>query len=504
MSTEQPEATSAAPEPYQELIDRFERITYLSDAGGVLGWDQQVTMPEGGAPARGKQLSAVSGITHELLTDDEVGDLLEDLSNADLTDRQAAVVREIRRRYERESSVPEELVAEHAQKSSDAQQVWQQAKAESDYDQFAPILDELKQLRVERSQHIDPDADAYPTMYEDGMPTLPLETVEDIFADLKDRLPPLIADIKQNGDDLPRPFEGQTFPESDQAALNEAAADFIGYDWDRGRLDTSPHPFTSGTQFDARITTRYKEDDPLDALTATIHEFGHATYQLGLPQDEYGTPLGSARGEVHESQSRFWENHVGRTKTFWGEFLPVFKEHLSGVEDLSVDEVWQAANRVYPENTIRVEADEVTYHMHIILRHEIEQEYVDGDLTVAEIPDRWNELMDEYLDVVPEDDAAGCLQDIHWTGRFGGFPSYTVGSVLAAQLTAAMEGDIDREGCIRDREFDRLWEWMTEHVHRHGQRYETPELIEHATGEPLTAEYFLEYVEEKFTDLYNL
>lgn len=499
MATDQAELDA-----YDHLLERISKINYVGDAGGVAGWDQQVMMPEGGAPARSKQLSAISGVTHELLTDEDVGEWLAACESRDLDDEEQAVVREIRRQYDRATSVPQDLVEELSERSSDAQQVWQEAKADSDFEAFAGTLDELKELRIDRADHIAPDGDPYTTMYEDSMPTLPLSTVERIFDELKAGLVPLIEEITENGRALARPFDGQTFDEAEQEALNEAAADFLGYPWDRGRLDTSPHPFTSGNQFDARITTRYKEKDPLDGLTATIHEFGHATYQLGLPQDEYGNPLGSARGEVHESQSRFWENHVGRTKAFWEVFLPTFKEHLSGVDDVTVEEMYEAANRIYPENTIRVEADEVTYHMHIILRYDIEREYVHGDLAVEDIPDRWNELMDEYLDVVPENDAQGPLQDIHWTGGFGNFPSYTVGSVLAAQLTATMRDDLDVEGCIRDEDFDVLWEWMTEHVHEHGQRYEADELIEEATGEPLTAEYFLEYVDEKFRDLYDL
>jgi carboxypeptidase Taq len=497
-------------DPYSALLDRVQRLTYLQDARGLLGWDQQVTMPDGGAPARSKQQSALSETSHELLTDPEVGELLDACERAgpgdgtDLDDGQAAVVREIRRRHDRATSVPADLVGRHAEASSDAQQTWQDAKADADWAAFAPTLEELKELRVERAHHIEPDGDVYATLYEDGMPTLPLETVERVFAELKDGLVPLIEEIQTAGDELARPFAGQTFPEDEQAALNEAAADFVGYDWERGRLDTSPHPFTSGNQFDARITTRYDEANPLDGLTATVHEFGHATYQLGLPREAYGSPLGSARGEIHESQSRFWENHVGRTRAFWEEFLPTFTEHLSGVDDLTVDEVYQAANRISPENCIRVRADELTYHMHIILRHEIEQEYLAGDLAVAELPARWNELMDAYLGVTPDDAAEGPLQDIHWTGRFGGFPTYTVGSVLAAQLTAAMDEDLDVEGCIRDQAFDRLRGWMTEHVHRHGQGYPADELIEVATGEPLTAEYFLEYAREKFGELYGL
>ncbi|MFB6118164.1 carboxypeptidase M32 [Halosegnis sp.] len=494
---------TTAEDPYATLRERIERITGLEDAAGLLGWDQQVTMPSGGAPARGKQLAALSGVTHELLADDETAALLAACEETDLTDEQQAVVRELRRRHERAASVPANLVERHAARSSDAQQTWQDAKADSDWAAFAPALDELRTLRVERAGHLAPDADVYPTLYEENMPTLPLETVEEIFADLKDALIPLIAEITERGRDLADPFDG-TYPEEEQDALNRAVLEDLGYPDERGRLDTSAHPFTSGTQFDARITTRYKQSDPLDGLTATIHEFGHATYQLGLPDDDYGTPLGSARTEVHESQSRFWENHIGRTRAFCERLRPQMERHLSDVDGLETDELYEAANRIYPDNQIRVEADELTYHMHIILRHELEQEYLDGDLSVEQIPDRWAEKTESYLDVTPEDAAHGPLQDIHWTTRFGGFPSYTVGSVLAAQLTAAMEADLDVEGCIRDGAFEKLRAWQTEHVHRHGQRYTADKLVKEATGEPLSADAFITYAEEKFTDLYGL
>ncbi|MFB6219541.1 MAG: carboxypeptidase M32, partial [Halobacteriaceae archaeon] len=290
----------------------------------------------------------------------------------------------------------------------------------------------------------------------------------------------------------------------DQRALSEAGLEAVGYDFERGRLDTAPHPFTSGTQFDARVTTRFKEGDPLDALTATIHEFGHATYQLGLPTEEYGTPLGEARDlVVHESQSRFWENHVGRTKAFWDGFYPTFEEHLG--TDLDAGTVYQAANRIYPENRIRVEADELTYHLHIVLRFEIERALISGDLDVREIPQVWNDKMEEYLGVRPETDAEGCLQDIHWShGNFGYFPTYSLGSVLAAQIDAAVREDLDVDGLVREGEFDPIHDWLGKQIHRHGCRYTTPELVEEATGEAYTADYFLDYAEEKFTDLYGL
>ena len=504
-TTGDPEAESTeTPETYERLVDRVERLAHLGDASGVLRWDQQVTMPDGGAPARSKQQSALSAVRHDLLTDDETGELLDELDDADLTGDQRAVVRETRRSYEEETRVPGELVEQITETSSDAQQVWRDAKAEDDFEAFAPTLAEIRDLRVERAEHVDPDRDPYRVMFEGIDPDFPLSLVEDVFDDLREALVPLIEELRAQEADLADPFAGETFDEDAQEALSRELLDELGYDWERGRLDTSPHPFTSGSQFDCRITTRFREDDPFGALLATIHEYGHASYQLGLPQERYGTPLGQARFSIHESQSRFWENHVARTEAFWDRYADTLNDHLG--TDATPRELYEAANRITPDNLIRVEADELTYHLHIILRTEIEKAFVAGDVAVDEIPGLWNEKMDDYLGVRPDTDAEGCLQDIHWTGGFASFQSYTVGSVLAAQLDAALREDIDEDvdELIRAGEFEPLREWMTERVHRHGQRYPADELVERATGEPLTADYFVEYAEEKFRDLYGV
>jgi carboxypeptidase Taq len=491
------------PEAYEQLLERSRRLTNLDYASMYLNWDQQVMMPEGGAPGRSQQLSALSATSHELLVDDDVAAWLDDLADADLTDRQAANVRELRRQHERAANVPTELAEQITQTAAENQQIWQDAKAEDDFDAFAPRLEQLRDLQRERAEQIDPDRSPYEVLYEDGHPYIPLSKMEEIFETLRAEIPDLVAEIESSGRTLADPFDGE-YPEANQRALSEAALDFLGYDWDRGRLDTAPHPFMAGNQFDARVTTRFKPDDPIDALTATIHEMGHATYQLGLPEDEYGTPLGDARMSIHESQSRFWENHVGRTKPFWEVFLPTFTEHIDGHDDLTVAAAHEAANRINPDNLIRVEADELTYHMHIILRCEIDRAFVEGDIEVDEIPQLWNEKMDEYLGVRPETDAEGCLQDIHWTSGFAGFQGYTIGSVVAAQLDAAIRDDLDVDALVREENFEPIHEWMTEHVHQHGQRYETPALVEEATGEELTAEYFVDYVREKFERLYGL
>jgi carboxypeptidase Taq len=489
---------------YDDLLDHVRRLTYLRDADQVLGWDQQVMMPEGGTPARSKQSSALSSVTHDLLTDDEVGALVDDLEGADLDPGQAAVVREIRREHDRAVSVPNDLVEEISETASNALPVWEEARANDDFESFAPTLEKTVELKREYAAAIDPDRDPYEVLFEEYEPYLGLDTAERVLGRLREELVELIDAIDDSETELAAPFSGEYDPD-DQEGLARAALDDLGYDWDRGRLDAAPHPFSTGTQFDARVTTRYDPADPLDALGSTIHEFGHATYTLGLPDEHYGTPLGSSRDlSVHESQSRLWENHVGRSRPFWEWFTPRVEDHLA--VDVSPRRLYEAANRVDPDNLIRVEADELTYHLHIVLRFEIERDLVAGDLAVEEIPAVWNEKMEEYLGVRPETDSEGCLQDIHWThGALGYFPTYSLGSVLAAQLYARADEAIDDlDGKIRDGEFDPLHEWLTETVHGHGCRYTTDELIREATGEPLTADYFLEYAREKFGTLSGL
>ncbi|MFB6149350.1 MAG: carboxypeptidase M32 [Halobacteriales archaeon] len=503
-------ATDTTPDPervYADFEDRVKKIYNVGAAQSVLGWDQQVMMPEGGTPARSKQLSTLSSIEHDLVVADETGDLIEELTAVEeaLTADQRAVLREISRRYERATRVPTDLVERISETTSSALPVWKEAKAEDDFDSFASTLEELIELKREYAEHIDPDRDPYEVLFEDYEPYLDLETAERILERLRDELVPLIEEIRASDTDMPAPFEG-TYDTDVQEELAREALSTLGYPWDRGRLDTAPHPFSTGTMFDARVTTRFDESDPLGALTSTIHEFGHATYNLGLPEEAYATPLGDSRDmTVHESQSRLWENHVGRSEAFWELFTPTVSAHFPSV-DRSPAEMYAAANRIYPDNMIRVEADELTYHLHIILRFEIERDLIHGDLDVAEVPPVWNDKMEEYLGIRPATDTEGCLQDIHWShASFGYFPTYSLGSVLAAQLYRTAESAIDGlEESIREGEFEPLHEWLTANIHRHGCRYTTPELIEEATGESFSADYFLEYATTKYTDLYRL
>ena len=488
---------------YDDLLDQYEQKATLSDARGHLQWDQEVMMPEGGTPARSRQLSTLSALEHETITDESVEDALAEIDRSALDPAQQAAVREIERQHERAVAVPTDLVETISATSSDALPKWKEAREADDFETFAPSLSSLVDLNREYADHVAPDRDPYEVLFEEYEPYLGIDTAERILTRLREELVPLIDAVGESDADIPRPFEG-TYDTDTQETLCRDVLDDLGYDWDRGRLDVAPHPFSSGTRFDARITTRFDESRVLDALSSTVHEFGHATYTLGLPDEHYGTPLGESRDlSVHESQSRLWENHVGRSLPFWQGFTPTVEDGL-GVSG-TPQEFYEAANTVHPENLIRVEADELTYHMHIVLRFEIERDLVRGDLDVADVPDVWNEKMEEYLGVRPDTDAEGCLQDIHWShGAFGYFPTYTLGSVLAAQLDHHVRTDLDVDDLVREGEFDPIREWMGEQIHRHGCRYTTPELIEEATGEAFTADYFVEYASEKFGELYGV
>ncbi|ELZ29771.1 carboxypeptidase Taq [Halogeometricum pallidum JCM 14848] len=494
---------AAGGDAYDALLDRYRRVSNVRHADGILMWDQQTKMPAGGTPARAEQRSTLSSLEHDLLTDGELGRLLEAVDEGGLDDAERAAVAEIRRQHERADRVPDELVADIARIESSAHETWVEAKADDDFDALAPTLERIVDRYRERADHLDSGKHPFEAIYGDSEPFLPISTVEEIFEDLKATLVPLVEEIRAAGE-LPTPFDG-TYDERSQLALSEDALDRVGYDWTRGRLDTAAHPFTFGNQFDCRVTTRFDESDPLAGLTSTVHEFGHATYNLGLPRERYGTPLGESGSHgVHESQSRFFENHVGRSKPFWEGFVDTANDRLGS--GASAEAAYAAVNRVKPDNRIRVEADELTYHLHILVRFETEKALLGGDIEVSEVPAMWNDKMEEYLGVRPETDSEGCLQDIHWTaGYLAAFQNYTVGSVLAAQLDAAMREELDDvDALIRDGEFGPVHEWLSENVHRHGRRYPTDELVAEATGEPLSADAFREYATAKFESLYGL
>lgn len=493
---------------YEELSEYMQRIYAVSDAQTVLNWDQEVMMPDGGVTARSQQLSTLQWMRHRLLRSDQLGGLLDACDAADLSPAQAAAVREVRWEHDRAVPVEPGLLEEMTAAKSRAVETWRDAREEDDFDRFAPHLQEIVALKREYANQVDPDREPYAVLYEDFEPHVPFTVMEQMLDRLRTALPDLVDTVAASDVTLATDTFRGTFAADEQETLAHDLVRQLGFDFDRGRFDTSSHPVTLGNQFDTRLTTRFDTDHLLPAITATVHECGHALYNQGVPQDRYGSPLGAPLDlGMHESQSRLWENHVARSQPFWEYLMPTLQEEFPDqFGDVTPQTCFAAANQVYDDNLIRIQADELTYHLHILVRFDLERQLINGDITVDELPMLWNDKMAEYLGVRPETDRDGVLQDIHWAwGAFGYFPTYTLGTMIAAQLYDTLEQDVtDVDALIRDGDFAPIRSWLRDEVHQHGRRYETPELVEQITGEPPTADYFLTYAEDKFGELYNL
>ena len=489
----------------EEFIQYVERVENLNEIIGILHWDQEVMMPIDGINARAMQISTLSSMRHELIVDGRLGELIKKEAGRK-NEEEKAIHREIKRLHERASLVPAELVKELSQLTSRAFPIWVESKQKADFRNFEKSLRLIIENKREMANCIDREKDPYEVLVEDYEPYLSLSSMEQILSELKDSLIPLIEEIRERGKAVEEAF-GDSFDIQDQKYLSEDVLNLVGYDWQRGRLDTSPHPFSMGNVFDARITTRFEEEDIVGGLLSTIHEFGHSLYTLSLPSEHYGTPLCGDMGMIiHESQSRFWENHVGKSLSFWESILPIIKVRFPKTKLGNVEHIYRSVNRVKLQNPIRVNADELTYHLHIIIRYEIESALIRQELQTSEIPAMWNEKMEEYLGITPENDSVGCLQDIHWShGSFGYFPTYSIGSILAAQINHCIEREVGNlEDLIRRGDYNSLKEWLNKNIHSHGGKYTTPELIKKATGEDIKIDYFIQYINEKYSNIYEI
>ncbi|MBN9519283.1 carboxypeptidase M32 [bacterium] len=501
-----------AADAYADLVRRSKELGVLGSCAGVLGWDQQTYMPTKGAALRGEQMAFLAGLAHSKATDPKVGELLAAVEGSELVrDPEAdaaANVRELRRAYDRATKIPAALVEELARVTTAAQQAWQEAKAKNDFPAFRPHLEKVVALKRQEAQAVGYTDHPYNALLDEYEPGATVAEVREVFAGLTRELVPLIKAIGDSGKKPDRSVLERDYPVERQKVFAEAAAVAFGFDFAAGRLDTTAHPFCSGFgPGDCRITTRYNPRFFSEAFFGVLHETGHALYEQNLPADHFGTPLGAACSlGIHESQSRLWENQVGRGKPFWGHFFPrlqqTFPAALAGVE---FERFYFAVNEVKP-SFIRVEADEATYNLHVALRFELELALVSGDLPVADLPGAWNERFKALLGLDVPDDARGCLQDIHWSfGGIGYFPTYTLGNLYAAQLMTAARRDLTGlDDDFHRGEFGRLKSWLGEKIHRHGQRFRAGELCRRATGEALSARHFASYLNEKFGPLYGV
>jgi carboxypeptidase Taq len=495
----------------QRLKDILGEVADLNRAAAVLAWDQETYMPPGGIANRADQLTTLRRLAHIGFTTEEVGGLLEELDGEfgglPFDSDDASLVRVTRRDYEQARKLPADLVAEIAHAGSTARPVWQKARQDADFQLFAPYLEKNVELNRRVADALGYAERPYDALLDRTEPGLTADQLESIFAELKKAIVPLVSDVARQKEVVDDSVLYRGFDPDLQIKYALQVVTKLGYDVERGRQDISAHPFT--TSFgpgDVRITTRVSGDFFNECLFGSIHEAGHGMYNQGIGQNLDRTPLwGGASPGVHESQSRLWENMVGRSAAFWRHFYPSLRNTFSGpLTGVDAEGFFEAVNKSYP-SLIRVEADEVTYNLHILLRFELENELLEGSLKVRELPEAWNARVKSYLGIEVPNDREGVLQDIHWSGvSFATFPGYTLGNLMAAQLMEKVRTEVsDLDGHLERGEFEVLLNWLRVNVYQHGRKFTPNELMERVTGKVLTPGPWIAYVRQKFGALYG-
>jgi carboxypeptidase Taq len=497
---------------YERLLNLSREIRLLYSSMAVLDWDQKTYIPKGGVENRGNQLALLAGIGHQKSTAPEIGDLLKQLEASPLASEpgsfEAANIREIKHSYDKLVKIPQSLVEELTKVTTVAHEVWADARAKSDFSIFFPYLEKIIKLKLQQAEAVGYEKHPYDALLDDFEPGATIDQVANVFAQFRQELVDLVKAITNSGKTPDASILLRNYPVDGQSTFGREAAAAIGYDFERGRLDATVHPFCTGIgPGDVRITTRYNPNHFGQAFFGILHEAGHGMYEQELDPERFGTPGGeSVSLGIHESQSRMWENLVGRSRAFWKHFFPraqkIYPEALGKVK---FDDFYFAINEVKP-SFIRVEADEVTYNLHILVRFEIEQAFLSGDLPPKDIPGAWNEKFKSYFGLVPPDDAKGCLQDVHWSsGYIGYFPTYSLGNLYSAQFFAQAKkdlGDLDKQ--FARGEFGKLKGWLKEKIHRQGQRYRAEELVKVVTGKPLSHRPSMDYLKAKYGELYGI
>jgi len=493
----------------QQLRERLAHIEDLNAAASVLEWDQQTMMPTRGAELRSEALGTLTRISHEMFIAAETGRLLEAATaelNGDAGSDDARLVKRVRRDWDKATRVPTELAAELARAASVGQEAWVAARRDDDFDAFKPHLEHNLELARRYAACLDEFEGPYDALLDDYQPRMTAAEISALFDQLKAELVPLIAETSARSDD--GALLRERVPTEAQRRLVDEIVGMMGFDRTGWRLDDTVHPFaTSFGPSDVRITTRWDEDYFPTALLGAMHECGHGLYEAGIATDLQRSPLGRVDSlGLHESQSRLWENMVGRGRAFSGVLAGRISEAFGGrFADLDPDALFRALNRVHP-SLIRIEADEATYGLHIVLRFELEQELIDGRLSVAELPEAWNARMHDYLGIEVPSNAMGVLQDVHWSaGLIGYFPTYALGNMIAGQLWAQVHAEVPGlDDQIAAGELSGLRGWLGEKVHRHGARYTTEELLERVVGGPIAVEPFVAYLKTKLGDAYGV
>lgn len=498
---------SQAQTAYNNAMSYFKELFHLGNIVGLLHWDQEVMMPKGSSSQRAGDTAALQTIIHQRTIAPKVEELLSELDayKEELSLEESADLREAWKAYKQATLVPERLVSELAKLSVTATEKWFEARKEKQYSIFLPYLKETIELKREFADAIRGERSRYDALLDQYEPNETSAQLTEIFSSLRLQLVELLGKIK----DAPNPTDPSNiqgaFAIEEQKAFCTNVIQQMGFSFEHGRLDRSSHPFCSGSGIDVRLTTRYAEENIEEGLFGAMHEAGHGLYEQGMAGKRLGRPAGVyASLGLHESQSRFWENMIGRSELFWeGQYPKLQAQFPTPFASLPLQEFWRSINHVEP-SFIRTEADEVTYSLHIILRFEIELELVEGTLSPADIPEAWNTRFQESFGILPPDDALGCLQDIHWaTGGVGYFPTYSLGNLYAAQFYAQMEQELDLPKLMQAGELLPIRDWLKQNVHQAGRTRYARELVQHVTGQPLSAKPFMEYLNTKYSKVYG-
>jgi len=502
--------TTASTQAFLALVNEIHDLTAVQ---ALLGWDLETKMPEKATPLRSKIMGTLSKLAHEKMTSPEMVDHMRALRLPGMSEKldsmTLALVREVGRDFDKSSKIPLDLLQEIVETTTHAHHVWTEARETKNFKLFEPVLRKLISLSQRKAEVIGYENSPYDALLDDYEPGLTVRQIDPLFTRLKEDLVPLIqaiqnSSVSANTDIL----KAGPFPAETQLALTRKVLEVMGFDFAAGRLDLAPHPFTSGAgSLDVRLTTRVDEYDVYSALSSSMHEGGHGIYEQGINPALNRTPLseGTSLG-IHESQSRLWENQIGRSKAFCTYLLPLMQEYFpKQLKNVSLDEFYAAVNSV-SQSFIRVESDEVTYNLHIMLRYEIEKDLIEGHLKVSDIPEAWNAKMQAYFGITPPDDSQGCLQDIHWShGSFGYFPTYTLGNLYSAQFFRQAEKQIPNLTQKTEKgELLELKSWLNENIHFVGRTENAATIVERVTGEPLNAGYFTDYLWNKYGTLFKI
>ena len=508
------EAPVMVPLQHEKKLAEFKSLLVdlhaLGSLAGLAHWDLETYMPQKALEARANYLSTVARYSHEIFTSEKMEELLKYLSEEEVLKKLSPVdkktVEETLRDFKKAKKLPSDFVKELSETTTKAHNIWQEARKTSDFSKFAPILEKIISLKRKEAELVGYEGSPYNALlddYERGMTT---EKLDKLFSDLKRELVPIIKKIQESNVQPPVDISKKSFSHEKQMEVSKELLRLIGFDFDAGRIDLTTHPFCAGiAPGDTRITTRIDEHDPFSAISTALHEGGHGLYDQGMDEKLANTSLmdGSSLG-MHESQSRLMENIVGRGLAFWKFYFPKLKEKFKDeLKDVSLEDWFKLINDVRP-SLIRVESDEVTYNLHIILRYEIEKALIEGKLAVQDLPKVWNEKMKDYLGITPACDADGVLQDVHWSGGgIGYFATYTLGNLYSAQIFNTAKKEIPNlEEEIEKGNIKVLREWLREKIHKHGKMFTTEEIIKQVTGETLNPKYFIEYIRNKFSKIY--